>query len=249
MTAAGARRLPAPSLLRFIRRALLVLCLLPGAALSSETIVSAKYVGPTSRYAHAVLGDGIEHDTLVLTLMDEQTRRFTLPVTSVFEDTEPRLYDLDADAAPEVVVVESDQSRGARLAVYDASGFVTATPYIGTRFRWLAPLGAADLDGDGQIEVAYVDRPHLAKTLRIWRYQDRQLTEIASLKGITNHRIGERDIAGGIRRCGASPEMILARADWGELHAITFRNGQFETRSLGMDTSRAAFSSAMSCEE
>ena len=39
-------------------------------------------------------------------------------------------------------------------------------------FTLLAPLGAADLDGDGKIELAYIDRPHLAKILRIWRFDD-----------------------------------------------------------------------------
>ena len=245
---AGARRLLSRRLLRLVRRALLVLCLLQGAAQASDAIVAANYIDPTQRYAHAVLGDGIEYETLAITLADGDVRRFTLPETSVFEDTKPRLVDLDADGAAEVIVVESDQSQGARLAIYDAAGFVTAAPYIGTRFRWLAPLGAADLDGDGQMEIAYIDRPHLAKTLRIWRYESRQLTQIAALAGVTNHRIGERDIAGGIRRCGGVPEMILAGADWADLRAIRFNAGLFETRSLGADTSRDAFAAAMSCE-
>ncbi|ABG31536.1 VCBS repeat-containing protein [Roseobacter denitrificans] len=245
---AWARRLLARCLHRFTRRALPVLCLLQGAAQASEAIVSAKYEGPTDRYAHAVLGDGIEHETLVLTLADGTFRRFTLPETSVFEDTEPRLADLDADGSPEVIVVQSDQSEGARLAVYDAAGLITATPYIGSRFRWLAPLGASDLDGDGRMEIAYIDRPHLAKTLRIWRYEDRRLNDIAALAGVTNHRIGERDIAGGIRQCDGMPEMIVAGADWQELRAVRFVGGLFETRLLGADTSRDAFAAAMKCE-
>ena len=246
---AGARRLLSRRLLPLARRALLMLCLLQGAAQASDAIVAANYIGPTDRYAHAVLGDGIEYETLAITLADGGVRRFTLPETSVFEDTEPRLVDLDADGVAEVIVVESDQSQGARLAIYDGAGFVTATPYIGTRFRWLAPLGAADLDGDGQMEIAYIDRPHLAKTLRIWRYESRRVTQIAALGGVTNHRIGERDIAGGIRQCGDVPEMIVAGADWADLRAIRFTAGLFETQRLGMDTSRVAFAAAMSCEE
>jgi hypothetical protein len=46
---------------------------------------------------------------------------------------------------------------------------LASTPWIGQRFRWLAPVAAADLDGDGAMELAYVDRPHLARTLRVWR--------------------------------------------------------------------------------
>ena len=45
-------------------------------------------------------------------------------------------------------------TQGARLAIYDETGLVSATPYIGRSNRWLAPLGAGDLDGDGNIELA-----------------------------------------------------------------------------------------------
>ena len=76
---------------------------------------------------------------------------------------------------------------------------VAATPNIGQRNRWLAPVAAADLDGDGATEIAYVDRPHLARRLRIWRFEGGSLTEIAALPGLTNHRIGEAFITGGLR--------------------------------------------------
>ena len=83
---------------------------------------------------------------------------------------------------------------GARLAIYGVGGRITANDWIGRRIRWLAPIGAADFDGNGTIEIAYVDRPHLAKTLRVWRYRTGTLTQIATRPGVTNHRIGEVDI-------------------------------------------------------
>ncbi|MEM1075138.1 MAG: VCBS repeat-containing protein [Pseudomonadota bacterium] len=230
------------------RRALLALCLwLTGPAASAQTINSASYTDPTTRYAHGVLGDSIEHATLVLQLSDGSQRRYSLPESSVFEDTAPRLVDVTGDGAPELITVESDQTLGARLAVYDANGLLVATPYIGTRFRWLAPLGAADFDQDGQIELAYVDRPHLAKTLRVWRFENNSLTEIGSLVGLTNHRIGEKDIAGGIRSCGRGPEMILATANWSEIVAVTFGPQGFDAKAISDDTSRASFARAMTC--
>ena len=244
----GARRLPLRMLSPSFRRALLAVCLLPGTLAAAPAITSAHYDGQTTRYAHGVLGDSVEHTTLVMRLSDGGQRRVTLPERLVFEDTSPRLVDLDADGRPEVLVVESDQSQGARLAVYDADGRITATPFIGTRFRWLAPVGAADLDGDGQIEIAYIDRPHLAKTLRIWRYRARDLVHLADSPGWTNHRIGEPDIAGGIRTCAGSPEMILATANWTGLAALRFRNGEIESIRLGSDTSRPAFARALSCD-
>ena len=244
-----ARRLLVRALYPSARRALLMLCLWLPSVAASDAIVSATYTGPTTRYAHGVLGDAVEHETLNLTLRSGQTRTFTLPERLVFEDTAPRLVDLDMDGAPEIIAVESDATQGARLAIYTAEGRLTATPYIGTRFRWLAPLGAADLDGDGAVEVAYVDRPHLAKTLRIWRFEDAALTEVATFSGVTNHRIGEPDIAGGIRMCGTSAEMILANANWTKLLALQFDAMGITARQLSTDTSRVAFARAMACND
>lgn len=247
MILAGARRLLPRVLVRFVRRALLLLCLLPAGAFATEVIVTATYESPTGRYPHAVLGDALEYETLAVTLTSGAVRRFVLPESAVFEDTAPRLVEFDGDDSPEVLVVESDQRRGARLAVYGPLGRITATPYIGTRFRWLAPVGAADLDGDGRIEVAYVDRPHLAKTLRVWRYENQQLTQVATKPGVTNHRIGETDIAGGIRTCAGRPEMILSDATWGRLFALRFEAGEISAHPVGDDTSRAGFARAMRC--
>lgn len=220
-----------------------------GAAAAAQDITKAQYDGPTSRYAHGVLGDAIEHGELVVTLASGKLKRLVLPENRVFEDTEPRLFDVDGDGAREVIVVESDQSRGARLAIYDADGLVAATPYIGRTNRWLAPagIGAADLDGDGSVELAFVDRPHLAKTLRIFRYQGRKLVSVGALPGVTNHRIGERDIAGGIRDCGSGPEIIVADADWKQVLAVRFDGVEFSTKALGAHMGRNSFKTAMAC--
>lgn len=243
-----ARRLPLRGWGRRMRRALLAACLWQAGAAAAAEISAAAYAGPTERYAHGVLGDAIEHTTLVVSLTDGREQSFLLPDDLVFEDTGPRLSDLDGDGSKEVIVVESSQTMGARLAIYGTGGRITATPFIGTRFRWLAPVGAADLDGDGAMELAYIDRPHLAKTLRVWRYLDRDLTEVGSLPGLTNHRIGERDIAGGIRVCDGPPEMILATANWAELVAVSRDASGFATKRLGADTSRAAFARALACK-
>lgn len=229
------------------RRVWLMVCLWLATPAGADPIVFARYDGPTTRYAHAVLGDGIEHEVLVLGLASGDTARFQLPETSVFEDTAPRLADLDGDGAPEVIVVESDYAQGARLAIYTSQGRIAATPYIGTRFRWLAPVGAADLDGDGAVELAYVDRPHLAKVLRVWRFEAGGLTEVAALPGVTNHRIGEPDIAGGIRTCAGAPQMIVAAGNWSELLAVTFEAGSLSAEPIGTDTRRDAFTKAMAC--
>ncbi|MEM8631443.1 MAG: VCBS repeat-containing protein [Pseudomonadota bacterium] len=227
--------------------AALALALSAGAA-AADTITAARYAEPTTRYAHAVLGDAIEYGALILSLSDGSERQFVLPETRVFEDTEPRLADLDQDGAPEVIVVESDSRLGARLVVYGPAGEIASTPNIGRSFRWLAPVGAADLDADGAVEIAFVDRPHLAKRLRVWRFRDGALNEVTFADGFSNHRIGEPDIAGGIRDCGQGPEMIVATGDWRRLVAVTLSNGTLAVEDIGPHKDRASFATAMACQ-
>ena len=122
-------------------------------------VTEARYLEPTDRYGHAILGDAIEWGALEMQTADGPVL-IRLPETHVFEDTAPRLADLDGDGDFEVIVVETAIAEGARLSVYDETGLVAATPHIGRTHRWLAPVGAVDLDGDGAVEIAYVDRPH-----------------------------------------------------------------------------------------
>ncbi len=213
----------------------------------NQPLKSASYSEPTTRYAHGVLGDQIEYGALILRYPPGREYTIQLPEERVFEDIEPRLVDIDNNGKPEAMVVESHRDKGARLAIYNGGGLIAATPYIGTRFRWLAPVGAADLDGDGLVEVAYVDRPHLAKTLRIWRFSDGKLNEIASIPGLTNHRIGEDFITGGLRDCGNGPEMIVASANWQTIVSVTYDNGWQQTQ-LG-PFSREAINSEMNCSQ
>lgn len=106
----------------------------------------------------------------------------------------------------------------------------------------MAPAAIGDLDGDGRVELAYVDRPHLRRELVFVRLEAGQMVEIARLPGLTNHRIGEDFITSGLRDCGTGPEVVLANADWTRLVAATPR-GQ---RDLG-PFSAAAFRAALAC--
>ncbi|WP_237072562.1 FG-GAP repeat domain-containing protein [Pseudaestuariivita rosea] len=231
---------------------LLVLC----AGCAVADVKEARFTDPTTRYGHAILGDDIEYGTLEIdvaqtgtdAVLRHETRVHKLPLDHVFEDITPRLWDVTGDGKPEVVVIETDVRLGAQLAIYDDRRKIAETPHIGRTNRWLAPIGAADLDGDGYIEIAYIDRPHLAKTLRVWRFKDRELEPVADLAGLTNHRIGERDIAGGIRDCGQGPEMITASADWTAVVATRFTNGKLVSSPIAPHQNRADFAKALRCE-
>ncbi len=215
----------------------------------------AGFSNATKRYGRGILGDAIEAGALRAATLTAGPCDLTvlLGEGSVFEDVAPRIQDLDGDGKNEIVVVETRIDRGASLAVYGirrgALVKLAATPYIGTQHRWLAPIGAADLDGDGRAELAYVDRPHLAKTIRIWRYENGGLTHMADLAGYTNHRIGESSIVGGIRDCGQGPEMIVADAGWDGIYAIGWNGRAFSQRRLGPHTGRQSFAAALDCQQ
>ncbi len=244
-----------------MRTAALVLALTAAPALS-ETITWAGYDGPTTRYPHQALGDPVEYTKLIV--RTDEGREFSLEWSKqiVFEDTEPLLVDLDDDGSIELLTVESHEEFGSRLAIYGITtgtlALTIATPFIGQRYRWMAKVGAADLDGDGQIEIAYIDRPHLDKKLRVYRYSRTptsatesvaRLTPVADAWGLSNHQIGWPYIVGGIRTCeeGGTPEIITANGDWSQVMATTLTDGKLVSRRLEKYEDPQTIQSALSC--
>jgi len=203
----------------------------------------AWFGAPTERYDHAILGDAIEWGALTFVRkgVDRQTplakATVRLPATRVFEDIAPRLADLDGDGTPEIIVVETDIARGASLAVYGVSAGRlvkrAATPFLGRTHRWLAPVGIADLDGDGQMEIAYVETPHLGKVLKVVRLVGGRLRLVAEAAGLTNHRIGEAFMQGGIADCAGRAVIVTADADWSHVMATELVKDRLVSRPAG----------------
>lgn len=238
-----------------IRVCLLPALVLAGLATNAQTTearlgdYTARFEGPTDRYGHAIMGNLPEWSRLCLE-GDGAGACVTLPETSVFEDIAPRLADMDGDGVPEAVVVESNFQGGAALAVYrlEADGLSrTATPPIGLRNRWLSPVGIADFDQDGTMDVAYVETPHLGKLLKIYSWRDEALVLIAKASGLSNHRIGEETITSGIRSCGKGPEIVLPDGAWQRVFAGRFVDGTLTFEQLGPFTGTAGFQDYLAC--
>ncbi|MCZ8078884.1 MAG: VCBS repeat-containing protein [Rhodobacteraceae bacterium] len=203
--------------------------------------VRASFASPTDRYPHNIMGRLSAHTDLVVAVKPCRNCAETpepiivrLPENLVFEDFAPRLVDLDLDGRPEIVVVESHQNKGARLAVWEvaggdgSTGLVrgAATDFIGRRFRWLAPIGAADFDGDGSLELAYVETPHLGKTLRIVERDGQRLRDIAAVQGVTNHAIGQETVQSRIESCAGVPVIFALDTNGRQIVSIRMIDGQ-----------------------
>lgn len=170
--------------------------------------------GPVG-YGHDILGDTPEWTSL------RGPGWVLQPETGFFEDIAPRVADVTGDGIAEILAVHTDLRRGARLIVVSAKGqIIAATRYIGRPHRWMAQAGVGDFDSDGRIEIAYVDRPHLAKELVFLRLEAAGLREVARVAGLANHRIGDAQISGGVRRCGTGDEAVLASGDWTNVMAV-----------------------------
>jgi hypothetical protein len=227
-----------------------------GAMADTRTLVEAWYEEPVDLYPHRIMGT--IREAVVLAARDGAGREYRVDLRdrgrghNVFEDIAPRLADADGDGAIDVVVVESARAEGAQLAVYGlrrgALVKTAATPHIGTRFRWLAPVAIGDLDGNGIVDLAYVDRPHLDRTLRVWSWAPGGLTEIARMPGLTNHRIGDEVIWGGLRRCAGAPEMVLADAAFERVVLVTLTDAGLEQRPTGLAATPAGFGAVLDCD-
>ncbi|MBF9031421.1 VCBS repeat-containing protein [Rhodobacterales bacterium HKCCE3408] len=213
----------------------------------------AGYSDATTRYGHGVLGDAIEAGGLRAEAgtLGGCDLAVILPDDHVFEDIAPRIADLDGDGRNEIVVVETDVNLGGSLAVYGlrdgALVKLAETQHYGQPRRWLAPAGIADFNGDGLMDIAYVDRPHLARTLRIVTYENGVLREIAAASGLTNHRIGDSFITGGVRDCGQGPEMVLTDTDWSRVVVARLSPDNQLSAEAVAPFSPAAVDAALAC--
>ncbi|GAB5508941.1 MAG: hypothetical protein Rhims3KO_03420 [Hyphomicrobiales bacterium] len=191
---------------------------------------SAWYVAPTTRYAHGILGDAIEAGGLRVELASGAQTTLSLPDDQVFEDRTPRLADLDSDGRTEIITIRSSTRLGGSVAVYGVRGEALvelgATPYIGRSNRWLNIAGIADFTGQGGLQVAFVETPHIGGTLKLAAFHGNAMQVVAQIGGFSNHGIRSRE-----QRLSAVADVdsdglmdiILPNARRDQILAVTFR--------------------------
>ena len=156
----------------------------------------AALVGPTDRYDHGVLGDGIE--ALAIEVRDQAgpVARVAVGTDEVVEGTSAMVVDLVTnDLGPELLVTVSDADDGARLRVYDLDGLVVAeSEPIGQGYRWLHQLGAGSLAPDGELEIVAVRTPHIGGIVEAYRLVDDRLVLVATASGYSSHQLGSANL-------------------------------------------------------
>ena len=224
---------------------------LPGSqAVSGHKDIAWAWLGsPTPRYPHKALGS-VTHAATLHVLTDpahspQQELVYRLPFNRVFEDLTVRLADMDADGRDEMIVIESDALRGSSVVVLGLRGLTPAkgtalgqanalaqntlqiaelarSEPTGGTFYWLNPVGVADFDGDGKLDIASVTTPHVGGILNLYHYRPPRLEAFAKVMDVSNHRMGdpEQDLAVIVQLPGLRPTVIVPDISLKALHAL-----------------------------
>ncbi len=183
---------------------------------------------PTARYPHAALGSTLHAASLQVlpATAHAQLLTYTLPLQRVFEDRVPRLADLDGDGRDEIILVEADALRGAALVVFGLRNGTLVElargPQAGSTFRWLNPVGVADFDGDGRLDLASVTTPHIGGVLTLHHYRPPRLEPYARVTDVSNHRMGEleQQLAVIVTQPGQRPAILIPDMQLQTLQAL-----------------------------
>ncbi|MDP3230422.1 MAG: VCBS repeat-containing protein [Acidovorax sp.] len=213
----------------WLRAFLAIPLALAASVANAEGIVKASFEASVDRYGHFALGRPHEYARLVAITASGQRRVFELPEHEVFEDLTPRIVRLAASEPVEILAIVSHRNQGSRLVLLRLNGghieVSAQSAPIGTPMRWLNPVAVADLDGDGQAEIAAVITPHIGGILKIYQKQGAALVEVAALGGFSNHALGSMELAlSQAFEMGGKVRLLVPDTTRTELRVVGFEN-------------------------
>lgn len=200
-------------------------------------IAKAWYSEPTTRYRHAVLGDEIEAGALKIETPRGKQFTYRPQRNEVFEDITPRLADLDDDGTTEVITILTSRLEGASVAVFGLVGdaFVkkAQTPFIGRSNRWLNIAAIGRFTGRRNMEIAIVERPHLAGLFKLYFFNaaNPELRTPGQVGGFSNHEIGSAELrlsAAAFIDNDRLADIIVPSFDRRTLYALSLAGGNMK---------------------
>ena len=163
-------------------------------AVRSSSGEIAVLTGPTERYEHAVLGDGIEANTLTVLRPASEGMRvresFEAASGGVFEAISPMWFEHGGEEF--LAVTESVQGRGTRVSVYTPVGDLAgAGPFMGEGMKWRHLTAATSFGGPG---LSATRTPHTGGAAEFYEFDGGGLNFMARIPGSATHRLGSRNL-------------------------------------------------------
>lgn len=196
---------------------------------------------PTERYGHGALGDRLEAGSVTVIGLSPTglflRSRYAVPLPGVIEGLVPVMAPGAEGAGALVIVARSSPSQGAAVVALGwkdgALSPLAEGPAAGQAQRWTHVLGAADLSGEGRLEILAVRTPHVGGVLTAYRLRGSALVPLTQIAGYSSHLFGSRneeqafiaDLDGNGR-----PEVILPRQSRDALAALELEGGRLVER-------------------
>ena len=163
---------------------------------SNEIIV---LTAPTDRYAHGVLGDRLEAESIVAVDSESFEIKASFSLTEPFVFEQLRVTPLVTQGRTLLLGTRSSRQTGAGVIALEFQDNtlvqVGEAGVIGLGNRWLNLFDTSDGSQAGQHTEAYAIRtPHIGGPLQRYSFVDGELQLSAEDLGVTNHRIGSRNL-------------------------------------------------------
>lgn len=204
----------------------------------------ALYSAQTSRYAHGIMGDGIEGGALAVVQVDGDAltllAEVELPADVVFEGIMPMWADMDDDGQVEIVTTVSGAQDGVFLRVYDIGDSVVldSTP-IGQGYRWRHQLAVGAFGINGETQLVDVLTPHIGGMVEFFDVRNGGLSVNNAQLGYTSHPIHSRNLdmalAGDFDGDGQPEVVFTDQAQQNIKAVVNSQQGVREVWSLSLE--------------